>query len=155
MSHALPDPLDRAHPPLVALLAAAKENFVTDFAARLHRTDHAGLTLSHSANVLRWLHSGPATSTRLVSLSGVSKQAISQQVAQLATLGYVDMVRHPDDGRAQLVRLTAKGVAAQKTVHRLFAEIERDWEADLGPEAWAPFLDGLRHAAGAPDRLDP
>lgn len=143
----VPGPLELADPPVVALLSSAKAAFVAEFNRRMARTAFGDLVLAYSTNVLRWLSSGPVRSADLVSCSGVSKQAISQQVSHLAASGYVRVTPHPDDGRARLVSLTPKGEAAQRTVHGLFAQIERDWETRLGSRQWRAFVATLGEMA--------
>lgn len=134
--------------PLVALLDAAAHRFAAAAAERLRGSAFADLSLAHSRNVLRFLQGGPVTSTDLVQRSGVSKQAVSQQVAQLARLGYVETVAHPTDGRARLVQLTERGRDAQATVHRIFADVERAWRMELGDDAWAGLVASLDRLTG-------
>lgn len=108
---------------------------------------YAELRLSHSANILRWLHGDPVGPTELAALSGITKQAVSQQVAQLVALGYVEVVDDPADGRRQLLRLSAKGRDAQRVVHSTFATIESEWRGQLGDDVWQHFVAGLTHIA--------
>ena len=77
----------------------------------------------------------------IVDRCGVSKQALSQQIAHLQANGYVEVTPDPDDQRALVVALTDKGRAAQRLTKRLFSEIERDWAADLDPDG----MPQLRH----------
>lgn len=149
LTSALADATEKPHdqPPILALLGACSRGFAAEFADRLSSTPYNDLTLAHSTNVLRWLHGGPLTSTAIVQRSGVTKQAVSQQVAHLVDQGYVELVRHPDDGRSRLVRLTRRGRNAQRTVHRLFGEIERDWRSEVSEGAWDHMVAGLSHFA--------
>ncbi len=135
-------------PPLPALLDAALTRFVNRFQALIEQTPHAELRLAHSSNVLRWLQGGPQRPADLVGLSGVSKQAISQQVARMIELGYVEAAAHPTDGRAHLVQLTPRGEDAQRVVHELFERIEAEWRAQLPGPAWDAFRTGLVEVSG-------
>ena len=72
----------------------------------------------------------------------MSKQAVSQQIAQLEAAGYVAVTADPSDARARVVTLTERGAAAQQTVHDLFAEIEADWAQRIGDDE----LERLRRA---------
>ena len=63
----------------------------------------------------------------LAEMSGVTKQAISQQVAYLETRGYVAVEPDAADSRAKLVRLTAMGQRSNEAAESLFAAVERDW----------------------------
>ena len=136
-----------SQPPLPALLDELLRRFTGEFEERVRATPHAALGLAQSRNVLRWLHAGPLRLTDLVELTGLSKQAISQQVAQLTSLGYVRSVQHPDDGRARLLQLTAEGRDAQRTVHRIFAEVEEDWREGSDDDEWVGFLSVLSRLA--------
>jgi DNA-binding MarR family transcriptional regulator len=65
----------------------------------------------------------------------VSKQTAGYLVEQLERAGYVERVPDPRDGRARLVRLTAR---AQSFVPAANAEVERvlaEWESHVGTAA--------------------
>lgn len=118
--------------PLVALLGGAKDVFVADFERRLAASDFRGLSLAKSANVLRFLGQGPMRASQIVERCGVSKQAVSQQLAQLERDGYVAITSDPTDQRARLVALTEDGEAAQRFVHATFDQVEEQWAQQLG-----------------------
>src|SRR5690625_1182235 len=143
-------------PPLIALLGASNRRFAAEVTQRLRNTPYPELALSDSTNVLRWLHDGPKTSIEIVNRSGVTKQAISQHVRHLMQIGLVELIEHPTDGRARLVRLTRSGRNAQRTVHRLFVEIESEWRAQLGDDDWDIVTSALTRFAGlSSERLPP
>lgn len=128
-------PLARAAPPppLVALLSRLTGAFIAEFDSRLRESEFCALSLAHSRNVLRHLSQGPQRAGRLVELSGVTKQAISQQLAHLEANGYVIIVPDADDQRARLVRLTGKGARAQRVVDEAFCDIEEVWSRRVEP----------------------
>jgi len=69
----------------------------------------------------------------LARASQLSKQTVGSIVDQLQRAGYVERAPDPQDARARLVRVTAKGrdmVALSEPVVR---EIEAGWQAHLGP----------------------
>ena len=73
---------------------------------------HAGfddVTLAHGTNVLRFLDERRGSHRTLASLSGLSKQALSQQVKYLEAHGYVSVGPDPTDQRSKLVRNTTRG----------------------------------------------
>lgn len=125
--------------PLVGLLRRAEDRFVAEFDARMARSEFCSLSLAHSRNVLRHLGAGPRRASQLVGACEVSKQAVSQQIAHLERAGYLTSSADPADARARIITLTPRGQAAQQLVHRLFAEIEAEWSAQLG-EAQATAL---------------
>lgn len=136
---------DRGRIPLVGLLARAHALFVGEFEERLRESAIEGLSLAHSSNVLRHLADGPRRASHLVSQCGVTKQAVSQQIAHLERSGYVEVRPDESDQRARLVALTAKGECAQELVRRLFTEVEDAWVQRVGADDAA----ALRRALGA------
>lgn len=135
----------RGQAPLVALLGRAHTLFVAEFEERLRDAGLDQLSLAHSSNVLRHLADGPQRASRLVEACGVSKQAVSQQIAHLERAGYVAVCADERDQRARLIALTPKGECAQELVRRLFSEVEDAWVERMG-EADAT---ALRRALGS------
>ena len=136
---------DRGRAPLVGLLGRAHALFVGEFEERLRGSGVDELSLAHASNVLRHLADGPRRASHLVSQCGVTKQAVSQQIAHLERTGYVEVRPDESDQRARLVALTAKGECAQELVSRLFTDVEDTWVERVG-EADAA---ALRRALGA------
>lgn len=120
------------HVPLITLLGGAKDVFVADFERHLAASRFRGLSLAKSANVLRHLGDGPLRASQIVEQCGVSKQAVSQQLAQLERDGYIAITPDPTDQRARLVGLTEAGEEAQRFVHATFAQVEAQWAEQLG-----------------------
>ncbi len=118
--------------PLVALLGRAHDAFVRDFDQRMADTEFCALSMGASRNVLRNLADGPLRASQLVERCGVSKQALSQQIARLQGAGYLEVTPDPLDHRARVLRLTARGRRAQDLVVRTLTEIEAQWCERLG-----------------------
>lgn len=78
------------------------------------------------------LSAAPATVGAIAAHLGVTKQAASQLVEELETKGYVARRRHPDDGRAWLVGLTARGRACTRAADAAALDAAREWESTLG-----------------------
>lgn len=135
-------------PPLVNLLARAQAGFITDFEARLRASEIDGLSLAHSTNVLRHLAEGPRRARDIVDRCGVTKQAVSQQIAHLERNGFVAVGRDDEDQRARVVSLTAKGECAQAVVHRLFVEVEEDWARQIGTDHVSALRQALTELLG-------
>lgn len=135
-------------PPLVNLLARAQASFVADFEARLRASEIDGLSLAHSTNVLRHLSEGPRRARDIVDRCGVTKQAVSQQIAHLERNGFVAVGRDEDDQRARIVSLTTKGECAQVVVGRLFTQVEHDWAERIGAESVAAVRQALTELLG-------
>ena len=75
----------------------------------------------------------------------IAKQTATSLVDKLERSGYVERVPDPSDGRARLVRLTARAEAARPVARAEEARIEAEWEAHLGPVR----MDQLREALTA------
>ena len=126
------DAAPRRDLPLVALLGQAHDRFEAEFDRRITATPFCALSLAHARNVLRHLGDTPRRASSFIADCGVTKQAVSQQIAHLESNGYVKVVPDPADHRARLLSLTAKGRRAQRAVEQLLADIEADWSSTLG-----------------------
>ena len=78
--------------------------------------------------------------TRIAESAQVSKQAAKFLVDQLERGGYVERVADPDDGRARMVRITARGYDVIRVATDEQKTIETEWIAHLG----SPVTDELR-----------
>jgi DNA-binding MarR family transcriptional regulator len=126
------------------LLAQAQRNLTAEFDLRLAEFGFPELSLPLGGNVLRWLGERGQRVSELSRLSGVSKQAISQQVRYLTEHGYVRLEPDPDDARAKIVSLTERGRASHRAALAAFAAIEKGLAERLGDDG----LDELRTALG-------
>jgi DNA-binding MarR family transcriptional regulator len=83
--------------------------------------------------------------TRVVELArklGISKQAVSQTVAELEQLGVLETVADSSDARAKLVRFTTKG----KSAIAQGLEVLREVENEVGPRVGARHMLALHEA---------
>jgi DNA-binding MarR family transcriptional regulator len=84
--------------------------------------------------------------TRLVELArrvGIGKAAMGQLVREGAKLGLFSIDNDATDGRARIVRFTAKGRALHKVVRREVIKAEQEFEAILGRARHARVREGL------------
>ena len=72
--------------------------------------------------------------TELADRAQVTKQTASLLVAALEREGLVERVPDPDDGRARLIRLSARGREASQRAMEVVIGVEREWTEHLGPE---------------------
>lgn len=72
--------------------------------------------------------------TELADRAGVTKQTASLLVAALEREGLVERVPDPEDGRARLIRLSARGREAAQRAMEVVIGVESEWTAHLGPE---------------------
>ena len=86
---------------------------------------------------------------------GVSKQAAGKTVEKLETLGYVERVDDPQDGRRKLVRLSPRGTDMLVRSAEGFDRLRAEWVRVLGADRVRAMEADLRTMA-APDafRLD-
>lgn len=63
---------------------------------------------------------------------GVTKQAVSQLVAELEYWGVVEQVEDPNDGRAKLVRFTPKGQEGLLQGLAVLSELEQELAEQIG-----------------------
>ena len=84
----------------------------------------------------------------------ISKQAVSQSVAELEALGVVELLVDPGDARAKLVRFTKKGADAIAHGRSVLAELERELAGKIGERQMHALHDALlatEAALGEPD----
>jgi len=92
--------------------------------------------------------------TRLVVLAErarIAKQTATALVDRLAAAGYVRRVADPDDGRARLVRLTARGREVIPAARAEERRIDAEWRAHLGEERMAQLRSALAELRGLVD----
>jgi DNA-binding MarR family transcriptional regulator len=73
----------------------------------------------------------------------VAKQTATALVDHLERAGYVERVPDPTDGRARLVRLTARGEQLIPIARAQEQLIEDEWEAHLGPRRMRQLREAL------------
>lgn len=92
--------------------------------------------------------------TRLVVLADrarIPKQTALALVNGLEAAGYVERVRDPSDGRARLIRLTARGRGILPVAIAEEARIEAGWQALLGVRRMRAFRSALWELALSAD----
>jgi DNA-binding MarR family transcriptional regulator len=75
----------------------------------------------------------------LVARMGISKQAISQLIETLVTLGYVARRPSADDRRRTLLHLTSRGRGAARIIDTTVAEMEETMANAIGRERLQEF----------------
>lgn len=81
--------------------------------------------------------------TELADRAQVTKQTASVLVTALERQGLVERVPDPADGRAQLIRLSARGREAAGHAMQVVMGVEREWTEHLGPELAGRLREGL------------
>jgi DNA-binding MarR family transcriptional regulator len=137
--------------PLPALLDEVRASIVEEMRGRVADAGYGDVRPAHGC-VFRFVDR--TTGSRLTELaegSGLTKQAVGEAVTDLERLGYVERAPDAADGRAKLIRLTERGLAASQTAERLFAEIEAEWAERVGEQEMALLRETLERMAAARD----
>lgn len=129
-----PDPKTRLNQiPLPGLLEMASEAMFVEFREELIEAGYGDVRPTHGC-VFRFVREDGLRLTELAQMAGMTKQSIGEIVDDLAGLGYLERFPDPDDKRAKLIRLTAKGEKAQSVGFGLFAKLEQRWGERYGVE---------------------
>jgi DNA-binding MarR family transcriptional regulator len=83
-------------------------------------------------NVFPNLDEGGTRVSELARRAQITKQSMAELVAHLERHGYVERVPDPADGRAKLVRATARGDEIYEIAREFVAELERTLTRRLG-----------------------
>jgi DNA-binding MarR family transcriptional regulator len=118
---------------LPALLRLASQAMGEAYLRWLESSGFPNIQPAHSA-VIQPLWEAPdgARLTTLARHSRITKQSMSALVDHLDKHGYVERVPDPDDARASLVRLTARGRSFAKAIRAFAREVEDDWATRVG-----------------------
>jgi DNA-binding MarR family transcriptional regulator len=131
-------------PNLPALLSKVLLAFTIDFESE------SDLSLAISANVVRFVDENGVRVRDLPHLAGVSKEAIKMALSFLEKRHYIVLEPGPPPVRAQLVRFTPKGRAAQSAYHRRLSLIEERWQVRFGRGNITKLRQSLEALAGDP-----
>jgi DNA-binding MarR family transcriptional regulator len=135
-----------AQVPLSGLLDIVFEALLAEFRGELEAAGYAELRPTHGC-VFRFVREDGMRLTELATLAGITKQSAGEIVDELARLGYVERIPDPEDRRAKLISLTAKGEEAQGVGYGLFTKIEARWAERYGVERLTQMRELLQEIA--------
>lgn len=121
-----------AEPQLARLLLAAHRTLSADLADELDERGWPDIRASQAALVLNVDRRSGTRLTELARRAGVTKQAMMIVVDELEVRGLVRRTPDPDDGRAKVVRLTARGRTFAAECRRAVAAVEARAKRNLG-----------------------
>lgn len=98
---------------------------------RLAQRGWGGVTRSQSL-VLTNIGNGVTLASRIAENLGVSRQAMSQLLAEMVDGGLVEIVPDPDDRRAQLVRFAPAGADIREAAQQILRALEGEVEQMIG-----------------------
>jgi DNA-binding MarR family transcriptional regulator len=110
---------------------------------------HKGLKLNWDTVFLNLDFNNGSRVVDLAQVNGLTKQAMSQIVADIEQQGYITKKEDPDDGRARKLKLTTKGKKLIQDSMEAYSELEAEYEALIGREK----LDTLQEIAAELVRL--
>lgn len=97
--------------------------------------------------VFQYLRPKGSRLTELAERALLTKQSMGETVDALERLGYVERVPDPSDGRATLIRRTARGREVNRIAAEVVSEAQREWAAIVGEERFVQALSVLREIA--------
>jgi DNA-binding MarR family transcriptional regulator len=127
---------------LARLLLGAHRALTADLAVELEERGWPDLRASHATLLLNVDRRTGTRLTELARRAGVTKQAVMVVVDDLEMRGLVRRTPDLDDGRAKVVRLTARGRTCAAECRRAVAAVEARARRSLGGRRY----DGLRES---------
>lgn len=121
----------RDRPHLGVLLQRVRRAIDEEVGQRITRAGFDNIRPGHGT-VFTFLPLGGARLTELAARARMTKQAMGELVRELELLGYVERATDPHDGRARIIRFTAKGRRADEVGILAIRDIEREWAAAVG-----------------------
>jgi DNA-binding MarR family transcriptional regulator len=141
------DPISPPPRPLPALLTGVKLAAIDKLRGRIADAGHPDIREGHGC-VFGFIDIDRGSRlTDLAANAGLTKQAVGEAVTELERLGYLTRVPDPLDGRAKIIKLTDRGLDVVIKGRRIFAEIEREWAEQIGPELMASFREAATRIA--------
>jgi DNA-binding MarR family transcriptional regulator len=139
----MPEDFDAtARQPLIRLLDVAFSEYDAEVVRRLSTTDYCDIRPAHGC-VFGNVDPHGTRLTDLADRAHMTKQSVGEVVTDLQQRGYVERVPDPSDGRAKIIRLTARGHEAQALGWKLINDIEREWAERFGVERIAALREAL------------
>ena len=138
----------------MALLRLASEVGQAALYERLEGIGYKELRPAHF-RLLRYPGLDGVRPTELAQRWSMSKQAVNPLINDLERWGYLQRRPDPTDQRGRVLSLTDRGRELMTTIKELHAEIESDWQAQIGQRRYQTLRRALRDIAKKhPNGLD-
>ena len=132
-----------AEPQLARLLLATHRTLAAELVLELEERGWPDLRASQAALVLNVDRRFGTRLTELARRAGVTKQAMMVVVDELEVRGFVRRTPDPEDGRAKVVRLTARGRTLAAECRRAVAAVEARARRTLGGRRYESLRETL------------
>jgi DNA-binding MarR family transcriptional regulator len=129
--------------PMIRLLGVAFDHFSAELTQRVASAGYADIRPGHGCVFGGIDAENGSRLTDLAERAMMTKQSVGEVVSDLEKRGYVERVPDPEDGRAKIIRLTAKGHDVYLTGWQLNQEIETEWAARFGEDRVAALREAL------------
>lgn len=124
------------------LLSDALWHFEERVIERLEQAGHLEVTQSH-INATRHIDASGTRLTEMAQRAAMTKQSMSELVAQLENKGLVTRIPDPTDGRARLVRFTPRGQRWLRDFRDAVLTTEAEMAQQVGAAALATTKEAL------------
>jgi len=139
---------DVADPDLGRLLLEAHRALGAEFVATLAERGYPDARPGHATVFLQIDRRSGTRLTELAKRARITKQGMMLVVDELEERGYVRRIPDPEDARAKVVRLTAKGRRYVAEARRATAAIETRARRELGERRYETLRGVLEELAG-------
>src|SRR4051812_27115322 len=133
--------------PIHGLLDMAARLAEDEFFGRLHAKGFETVRPAHGC-VFGHIEPEGSRLTDLAASAGFTKQTVGEVTSELEQMGYVERVPDPEDKRAKIIRLTARGREAQRAGRRLIDDVEAEWAERYGKQRVAALRELLEEVVG-------
>lgn len=139
---------------LISLLTKRVNWFHEAFQQALETNDGPSLTRAESF-VIANMAAGETKASNIARNLGVSRQAVSQLLAELSERGIVVVTEDPADRRSRIARLHPDLENEGDVCARIFKALEAELEGRIGPRRMKGLYEALEGAWGEPPLLGP
>lgn len=129
-------------PPMIRLLDVAFDAFASELERRVAETAFSDIRITHGC-VFGNIEPDGSRLTELAERARMTKQSVGEVASELEQRGYLERVPDPSDGRAKIIRLTARGQEAMAIGRGIIDEIEQEWAERYGAERVAALRSSL------------
>ncbi|MEW5686489.1 MAG: helix-turn-helix domain-containing protein [Pseudomonadota bacterium] len=142
-----------AKPALMIQLSGLLFWFDESLQASLGAAGYDPITRSQSMFLL-CLAAGENRPSRIATLLGISRQAISHIIAELSRRGLIRLAVDPEDARGRIVEYEFDAQDLRRAAHEIVSRLESLLEERIGAETFQSLQKGLGNDWGAPAVID-